>query len=292
MSDYHFYALGAAFSFSIASQIFTHYARKVSVMWMNCFKAVTALLAFSLVVALTNRMQQTPSPLSVSIFFLSGLIALNIGDWFLVKAFQTIGPARTLVIFSFQPIFIGIMAYIIFSQPLTPEKLIGIIFMISCVYVLSLERFKKEKKWELAGPIYALIGIILDTCGILLTRFAFDNDPSVSVMQGNLYRVLGAITGFIIMSKFVRIDLFKTYAAMSVKSQVVVFIGGILGTFVSLFLFLKAISIGHLATITSLTGAGPVFAAIFESIIHKKWPSRYLCIAFILFGIGFLFIIR
>lgn len=292
MNEALFYALGASFFFSIASLVFTHYARKVSVMWMNCFKATTALIAFSLAVFFTTDREVRPETSSLVLFFISGLLGLNIGDWFLVKAFQTIGPARTLVIFSFQPLFLGALSFLILGQTVSPIKFAGILFMIACVFTLSYERFRQERKWDMRGPIYALVGVVLDSFGIMLTRQAFEWDRSISVLEGNFYRVIGAIVGFAIMSRFVRIDLVKTYFKLNLKSQIIVFAGGLLGTFISLCFFLRAVSTGNLALVTAVTGAGPVFAAIFECLIQRKWPSTYLIVAFLFFGGGFFFILQ
>lgn len=279
-------ALSSAVCFALASLVFTHFARKASVMWMNSYKCCMALIAFGIAAWIT-RSGHIPSHTSIALFFISGLVGLNIGDIFLVYAFKAIGPARTLVIFSFQPIVLGIFAYLLFGQILSIQKVFGILFMIACVFTLAYEKFKHERKWDLRGPVYALIGVILDTVGILLTRTAFETDPGISVLEGNFFRCLGAAIGFLVMSSFVRMNLVKTFKKMTPRDRWVVTGGGLLGTFVSLWLYLTAISIGHLATISAIIGTGPLFAGIFEAIAQRKLPSRYLYYAFILCGFGF-----
>ncbi|MDB5038440.1 MAG: putative rane protein [Bacteriovoracaceae bacterium] len=280
-------ALGSSFSFALASLVFTHYARKVSVIWMNTFKALTALIAFETAVIFTTHFARLPRLDSVLLFVLSGFVGLNIGDLFLVKAFKAMGAARTLVIFSFQPIFLGVFAFVLFNQSVSLNKCFGIFFMIGCVFVMSYEHFKKNFKWDIAGPAYALAGVVLDSVGIILTRQAFDRDQGVSVLEGNFYRCLGATIGFFVISRFMKINLSRTFSKMKIKARTIVLAGGLLGTFISLWMYLTAISVGHLATISAIIGTGPVFAAIFEAFLLKKWPSRYLYVAFILFGCGF-----
>jgi uncharacterized membrane protein len=94
------------------------------------------------------------------------------------------------------------------------------------------------------------------------------------------------------MSRFIKIDLFRIFFKMKYRARFIVFLGGLCGTFISLWMFLKAVSTGHLATVTAIAGTGPVFAAIFEAIVQRKWPTRYLYYAFVLFGIGFWLVIR
>jgi drug/metabolite transporter (DMT)-like permease len=287
MNSAYFLALASALSFSIASLVFTHFARKVSVLWMNAFKASAALVSFGVAVLLQGPREHSPVMNSVILFLASGLIGLNIADLFLVKAFKAIGPARTLVIFSFQPIFLGVLAYFLLGQTLSLQKGLGIFFMIACVFTLSYERFKKERKWDILGPLFALAGVALDSCGILLTRTAFEFDPHITVLEGNFYRCLGAIFGFLVISQFIKIDMLRTFFKMTYRARTVVLFGGILGTFVSLWMYLTAISRGNLATISAIIGTGPVFAGVLEAVIQRRWPSRYLYYAFGLFGCGF-----
>ena len=284
------YALASCGCFSLASVVFAHYSKNISALWMNAFKAILALLAFGVAMVFTKDFSISPGLMAVSLFFLSGLLGLNIGDNFLLKAFATMGAARTLMIFSFQPIFVGIMSYFFLSQGLTWYKAIAIIFMMGCVFTLSYERFYETKKWDFRGPIYALIGVSLDSVGIVLTRAAFENDPHISIVEGNFYRCLGAVVGFGLMAKFIPLHLWGNFRKVSFRGKYLVIGASLLGTFVSLWFYLTALSFGHLATVTAIAGTSPLFSAIFESLYTKKWPSRFLIFSFLLFAMGFYFI--
>lgn len=287
MNPSYLYALAATFCFALASTGFTHYARKASPMWMNAFKACVAVSLFFIAFLSTNGFSRMPNSTALMAFFISGLVGLNIGDIYLLKAFSRIGPARTLIIFSFQPIFLGVFSYFLFDQTVDPKKGIAIFFMIACLFIMSYEKFRADGHWELKGPLFAAIGVLLDSFGILLTRFAFNSDPQVSVFEGNFYRCVGAITGFVIIAQVKPFKLLETYRKMKLKSKLVVTGAAILGTFISLTLYLNAIRFGNLAAVTAIVGTGPIFAAILESIISKKAPSRYLYLSLILFGMGF-----
>ncbi len=255
---------------------------------MNAFKCVVATIAFSIAVLLTGNFLEPPSAMSVGIFFLSGFIGLNLADLFLLSAFTRIGSGRTLMIFSFQPVFLGFFGFVLFNQELSRTKILAILFMIACVFTLSYEKFKRLGHWEVKGPLFALMGVTLDSCGILLTRFSFDHDPHISVLEGNFYRCLGACVGFLITHFFFRpIPLIKKAREFRRRSQGLLLAASLGGTFISLWLFLTAISTGHLATISAIVMCGPVFAAALESVTEKQWPSAYLLFALTLFGCGF-----
>jgi drug/metabolite transporter (DMT)-like permease len=283
----YLFAFGATLCFALASVGFAHYARKISPLWMNAFKAIIAFISFALVFVISGEYESLPIAKSFWAFVMSGFLGLNVGDFFLMRAFAAIGTARTLIIFSFQPLILALFAFVAFSQRLDASKLAAVFVMIACVIVTTYEKFKKERRWEWQGPIYALAGVLLDAVGILLTRFAFDSDPSVSVFEGNFYRCLGAVVGFALMSFFFPLKVVPHLRSMSRKSRYVVLGAAFLGTVVSLSLYLSAVRVGTLATVTAIAGTSPLFAALLESIVTRKRPSIYLALSLCLFAFGF-----
>lgn len=288
---YILYTLVSVICFSVASVGFTHFARRLSPLWINAFKATVALVAFSLAMLLKHDINGVPKVWSVVAFFVSGFVGLNLGDLFLMKAFAGIGSARTLLIFSFQPIVLGFFAFLMFGQTLPASKAVAIFFMIACVFTLSFERFKLDGRWELRGPLFAMFGMLLDSCGILLTRWAFNFDPHIGVLEGNFYRCVGAGLGFVAISRFKPFRLWKTMTQFKGWDSVALIGASLLGTFVSLWFYLTAVSRGHLATIAAIVGTIPIFSALLECLIQREWPSKYLYIAFSLFALGFILLI-
>lgn len=286
------YSLGLALCstliFSAASIVFAIFAKKVSALWMNAFKATIALFAFSVAYVITTDWNRLPQLDSFLFFFMSGFIGLNVGDFFLMKAFQRIGSARTLVIFSFQPLLMAVFAYLAFSQALGPQRIFAVFILIACVLVVSYERFRQDGKWELWGPLFAFTGVLLDCAGILMTRQGFDLDPQVTVIEANFYRCLGAGLGFWILAQFVPFKFTRRFKRFQSRTKILILSSSLGGTFIALWLYLSALEVGHLAKITAVVGSGPLFTAAFESFMYKRWPSRYLWVALGLFVLGFL----
>lgn len=271
--------------FALGSMFFTHYARRFSSTWINAYKAVVATLCFSLAVLVTTGFHSL-SLFNFSIFFVSGFVALGIGDIFLVKAFSRLGPARSLMIFSFHPLIVGIISFVGFGQSINTTKFLSILFFLSCLFIFSLERYKSAGHWEIKGLVFAIVGMSLDAIGVPITRYAFDLNPSISVFEGNLYRCIGAIVLFVILSRFKDIRFLTGLKELSKKSHLYVFLGAIFGTFIALALYLEAIKSAHLATVSAISVTGVIFASLLESIWERKRPSVYLLISFIFFGAG------
>lgn len=285
----YYYALGANFSFALGSIFFTHYARKFSSIWMNTFKALVAAILFAITVLFGAGFHEITA-LNFSIFFISGFIALGLGDIFLINAFSLIGPGRTLVLFGFHPMVVGILSYFILGQEVAPKKLIGIIFFIACLLTFSFESFKKSKSWGVYGLSMAILGVFLDGVGVIITRYAFDMNEQLSALEGNFYRCIGALVCYAILSRFYPMQFFKNFAEMKIKSKLMVGLGAIFGTYLSLGLYLEAVKTANLAIVSSISITSVLFSSVFESIWTKDWPSKYLYLGLGFFGIGIWFV--
>ncbi|MEK7358137.1 MAG: DMT family transporter [Bdellovibrionota bacterium] len=286
-----FLSLAATLGFATASLVYAEYSRKVSVLWMNCFKACVCMIALTIAVPVIGGWHEI-TPFSLGALALSGLLGLNIADLFLLTAFTKLGAARTLILFGFQPLIVGVGAYYLFGQPLEGERFLAIIFLIGCLFTFSLERFRTEKRWEIAGLAFALIGVTLDGLGILLTRSAFQASPAVNAIEGNFWRCLGAVVGFAIMSRIRPIPLISGLTQWPTRTRIIITVAAFAGTFLSLSMYLTAVRIGHLASLAGIAITGPMFATFLESVIHKKWPSRYLIVALGFFLAGFYVLLR
>lgn len=282
-------ALGANLSFALGSQIFTHYARRFSSTWMNFFKAMVGLIGFGITISLTGMWHDIPLSW-VSLFLLSGIIGLGVGDILLLKAFSALGAGRTLILFSFQPLILGIMSFFAFGQLLDSRKFLAIFFFILCVAITSLESFRKDNKWQAGGILLALGGILLDATGLIITRYTFDNNPEISSLEGNFYRCIGAVVFFLFLSRVRPYNILNQFKELNIKNRFMVILGGFLGTYLSLALYLHAVQQAHLASLAGVAITGTIFSNIIECIIAKKFPSKYLLVSFVffLFGMNFL----
>ena len=254
---------------------------------MNCFKSLVAFILLCITIPIFFGGWHRAEPVVVIEFLMSGLIGLNIADLFLLNAFTKIGPARTLMLFGFQPLIIGLGAKILFGQSLDPMKLLAVLFMIGCLFTLSLENYRTHRKWAIGGLLIALAGVTLDACGILITRTAFETTALVTPEEGHFYRCLGALVGFLIMSFFKPLPLISGLMRWSRRERTLILAASIGGTFFSLLLYLNAVKLGHLASISGIAITGPMFAASIECVAKRKYPSKYLLIAFGFFIAGF-----
>lgn len=252
-----------------------------------------------------------PTEIATWVLFFSGVIGLGVGDLFLLDAFVRIGVSRTLMLYGFQPLMLGFGAALMFDQSFDLHRLIAVAFLIACLLIFSLEKYRETRSWEVSGLVMAIIGVSMDSAGVLLTRFAFERSPHTHPLEGHFIRCAGALASYAVIAfvihtrrRFRRarneevqdtapvIGLVSNFLRLDLKSRALLLLGCFGGTYLSLCLYLTAIQIGHLASLAAITITGPMFAALLETLILKKLPSGYLLTAFAFFVLGFYVLLR
>ncbi|MFZ4714279.1 MAG: DMT family transporter [Bacteriovoracaceae bacterium] len=288
MSEWLTYLLviGANFTFAGGTLIFSHFSKKVSVIWVNTLKALIATFLFAITASVLGVWQPIAFP-TLGWLFLSGLIGLCLADILLLQAFTILGPARTLVLFSFQPIILGIAGYFLFGQSVGWMKMLSIVFMIGCLLIFVSERKEQTGKWSLSGFIEAFCAISLDAVGVIFTRLAYEGSSSLHPAESNFYRGIGALVGFFFLHMTWRkIELLGSFKKLNMTQRKWVVLGCVLGCYISLFMYLTALKYSNLATASALSITGPLFAGTFECIVNKSRPSKHLVMAFGMFVLG------
>jgi drug/metabolite transporter (DMT)-like permease len=278
--------IGANLAFSTAGMIFSVYAKRFSSMWINQVKVLTAIVAFAIAMVASNQL--VPLGLyPLGLLLLSGLSGLCIGDLFLFRAYTTLGTSRSLVLYSFQPLMLGIYGYFFLGQIFSLNQTFAVICMIVCIFIFMLERNQSTGSWDLRSFMWAFTGITLDAIGVMLTRSAYEAEPSLETFQVNTIRCLGALIGFLLISPKSYLTVFKDMAALRKREQTLIIGSAICGCFLSLTLYLAALKYAHVGTLTSIAITGPVWVSLLECLYYKRWPNKYLLGAFGFFLTGF-----
>jgi drug/metabolite transporter (DMT)-like permease len=289
-------ALLSATLFSGASVIFAQFAKSHSSLWMNLMKNLTAGAAFvvaaGLSVLLTEERFRDISLASVGLLVASGFVGLAVGDYFLFRGFQRIGSARTIMVFSFSPVFLCIEGFLFFGQKLNQGQALAISLMMACMWVISFEKFRAQGSWEWKGLLFAFTGVLLDNIGIVLSRGAFDRSPEMSAFTANAVRSIGAILPLLVVNYFGGFKVFREYRLLPWKDRALVFFSAFMGTFLSLTAWLTAIKIGHIGSLAGVSSFNPVAASLWEWMLLRKRPTLYLIAALLLFLAGFGILLR
>jgi drug/metabolite transporter (DMT)-like permease len=106
--------------------------------------------------------------------------------------------------------------------------------------------------------------------------------------EANGIRALGAVIAFLLLKPSSMIHIYRDVQKMTSSKRFELIGASLLGTFISLSLYLKALKTAHVASLTAISITGPIWVSIIEHIRMKKLPNRYLWIAFAFFLTGFM----
>jgi drug/metabolite transporter (DMT)-like permease len=271
--------------FAVATIGFTKYSHQLSPLWMNTIKCLVACFCGALALSILN-ISHIPNQSLVLLLALSGIIGLGLGDILLLKGFVELGGSRTLVLFGFHPLILGYLSFLFLGQKLDAEKSVAIFFLLACLFTFSYEGLKQSGSWKIKGISLALAAVALDACGTIITRISFDSDSTLHPLTVQFIRTGFALVFLLAYGQYKKMELRKGVRSLSRRDLVFVVLSSVLGTFLSLFFGIKAVQTGHLATLSALGGVGPLFTALLECVIEKKWPTKYFLLATLFFFIG------
>lgn len=272
---------------TFSTQVYSKLVAKLSVFRFNFYKAVIGFFCFLIVALFQGNL--FPASNVILILLLSGLLGFVLADLLIFYSFSKNGPARTLMIMSFSPATAAIYSYFILGQVLPFRKSIGIIFMILCIISLALEKIK-NRDISIRIVIMTLIGMNLDSVGVIFSKKAFLMDPTLTSINANVFRILPAIIILFIINKFKNVNLSIKEINFDTKLKIIT--SCFFGTFLALYLFLYAISKAiYPSVIIAIGSLTPIYASIYEHILTKKAPNLFFLIAIVNMLIGVYFII-
>jgi len=275
----------------VATQFYAQIGRAIPIYRFNFYKTCIAFTLFLGGAIVGNGLNVLPAALPY--LFFSGLVGYALADLFIFYGFAKAGPARTLMITSFEPSIIALFAYIFFDHTINLGKLSGIFMVFLCLYFLALEKKKTKKLIDKEATKvlgWIVIGMILEALGTTFSKQAFIIDPKLTSMTANVYRLLPAFIILPLVTYFFKDTLSIKDLSMALRKKII--FSSIIGTWFALFLWVKAIGLpGHPAVVAALGSLSPFYASIYEHTKSRSLPNRYFFCALLCMAIGVILIV-
>ncbi len=225
-------------------------------------------------------------------FGLSGLVGLAVGDYFVFKAFRSIGSTYTTLISCASPLAAAIGAYFLSGQNINIIGWLGMSITIGGIILVILSKSKTstDTKTKLikAGFIYALISAICQGLGLAITQMGREMD-AVNMPQPytiGLIRMLSA-TLIIIIADASRgkLNIFPLAPFIqNPKGIIYIIIGTISGPVLGVSFSIAVLAYLPVAEAQTIFANLPLVVMLFNTIVgHEKpkpiiWFCLLLCI--------------
>ena len=142
-------ALGTALLWSFTSIFFSEAGKRIGAFKVNKIRLLIAVLIYGLVLLIKSGSPIPTGIGQVAIWWLclSSLMGLVIGDSMLFKAFVTLGPRLTTLVFTSSPIMATIIAWVFLDEQLGAWDMLGIaITMAGISWVVAERRYANTKR--------------------------------------------------------------------------------------------------------------------------------------------------
>jgi drug/metabolite transporter (DMT)-like permease len=267
-------ALVAAFSWALASQLYSNVGKKFPSVWLNLFKNSLALLILIPVGFITLNKFTGFNKLSVTVLFLSGVVGIGIGDSAFLACVKRIGARRALVLETFCPIVGAFLAFIFLAETLKVSQMLWAVLTLAGILLVILEENKSEdKSFSWKGYAFGVIALLCQSGGAVMTRGILAGSQISPLWSGCVRLGAGLIVVivWIIFSKNrwnkSLLDAFKSSYG---KLTIACIFGTVMG------LWLQQISLKYAATgiAQTLSSTSPIFVLPIAFFYGEKITLR------------------
>ncbi len=267
----------------------------------NVTNRVRVTLAFLALLLINTVLYGEPLPLHAGLarwgwLTLSGIVGLALGDAFLFRSYQLVGPRIGLLLLSLAPVFGAAIAWLFFGENLTLMQFLGMLVTLAGIgWVVfsrpALQAGEQYTRLSRRGVLYGVIAALGQSGGLVLSKQGMGGD--FSPFAGTLIRMTAAIVflwGMAIFQKEVKSTIQSVRAHPKALGWAA--FGALFGPVVGVSASLLAIQHAEVGVASTLMALPPVFMLPISYFVYKErlsWQSVAGTLVAIT-GVAFLFL--
>lgn len=288
-------ALCAALLWSFSSFVFTTAVAKIGAVKLNIARMALATALLLITIPILG-ISFAITPYQIIFLAISGFVGLVIGDSYLFKGFQVIGPRYSMLIMSVNPAIAAGLAFFVLGESLPLSGIIGIAITLGGISLVILEKpgngnskFKITRK----GIFYGLMAAAGQGSGLIFAKLAY-SEGDINGLLATFYRISTALVILIPMAMLSgRLKNPLEYFKMDKNSFGLVFLGSIIGPYLGITFSFIAIIYTKVGIASTLMSTVPVLMLPLSVLFYKeKLTIKAITGAFItVAGIAVLFLV-
>ena len=172
--------LASAACWASASLIFRRLGREARPMALNLLKSgLAAVLLAGTLLAIEGW--RPPGWEQLGWLAISGVVGLTIGDSFYFGALTTLGPRKTLLVWSLAPALTAVLAWPVLGEPITVGMLAGMALTLGGIALVVTDREGGGNPTTALGLLLALGATACQAVGSVLTKLGDEGISSLAV---------------------------------------------------------------------------------------------------------------
>lgn len=254
-----FFSLACALVWAVAVILFKKSGESLAPFALSLFKNLLVLPLFAVtILALTGVALPDIPAAHLGLILLSGVLGIAIGDTVYFHALNSIGASRIAAAQTLYSPFVILLSIAFLGERLNLWQFLGVAFVLMGIFLVTWVRGAEAADARLIrrGVAYAAFSVFLMAAGVVIAKPMLEQHNFVWVVT---LRIVGGVAGMLAVVAWRRnaAELWAEYRAVRHWPQVI--IGGLLGTYVSMLLWLA----GYKYTTASIAAVLNEFAAVF-----------------------------
>jgi drug/metabolite transporter (DMT)-like permease len=287
-------ALLVGLFWAFSATAFSRISKNMPVLEVNLLRTAMAAALMGVAGLLLGEPLLFKDPIMLGLFFLSGLVAIGIGDTAYLAGMTHIGVRNLLLITTLAPPLTALLAIFFLGEHISLTAWLGILVTVSGVAWVITEQGangngRTAHNWR-RGVAYGLVTALSQACSSILSRAGFARGETGS-LQAALVRLLAAV---LFLAVFMMVSRYRPggwrKASDARRNAGFLVLGMLAGPLIGSWMLqysLKAIPAGVVQT---LVATGPLFATGLAALSGEKITLRSVVGALVaLLGVAMLF---
>lgn len=265
-------ALLTAVLWSGTSVAFSGAAQRIGSLQLNINRLILATLFLFITIIITGASLNLSST-QILYLSISGIIGLVIGDSFLFRAYQFIGPRHGMLLMSLAPAMTAIMAYFVLGEIVSLLGILGMFITIGGIVLVVSEKneFPTSKyKIDKTGIFLGVMAALGQAAGLIFAKFAF-NIGEINGFVATFIRIFSSLIVFfplvLIAGKYR--NPVKLYKADR-KALNMTILGSILGPYLGITCSLVAVAYTKVGIAATLMSTVPIIMLPVAVFVQKE----------------------
>ena len=264
-----FYSLACALSWAIAVIFFAKSGESLAPVPLNLFKNVVGLaLMLATVLAFGGVTWPDIPPSVVLLAFFSGFLGIGVGDTLYFRALNAVGAARMGVAQTMYSPFVIMLSTLFLDERLRPLQLAGVALVIGGILLVNYTRQAGALPIEgvRRGVINAVLSVFVMAAGIVIAKPLLERYDFLWIVT---LRIVGGTLGLVLFTVLRRNGTAVWGSFARVRHWPAVIAGSVMGTYVSMMLWLAGYKYPRASIAAVLNETAAVFILVLAAIFLR-----------------------
>ena len=293
-----FFALSAAFLWSISAILFERLGKKIRPIEMNLLKGIFAAILLTATLFLLREPVTRIHPFGLGVLIISGAVGIGLGDTAYFEALKNLGARQAVLLGTLAPPMTALLALVFLGESLRTTAWLGIfVTVVGVAWVISEQRTNgvlnantgAERNVK-TGVLFGILAAFSQASGLVLSRYAF-SFTTVSALQSAILRLTAGAVVLYIWIKYKKQPLGAWRKnPRPWRTWLMILLVSFVGTYVCIWLQQLAVQHSPAGIAQTLLATSPLFILPIAAIRGEKLTLRAVLGAGVsLFGVMLLF---